>query len=255
MAGSSDSKKVNGLGVASLVIGIIAILFAFVPLLNVLVPLFALIGLVLGVVGIFIKKSKKGLAIAGSILSGLSIILSMSLASLYADSFNSEFSPDSEVVDDGQSSPDDDGNSDQGTRDNPLPLGTTITLGSDWEVVVGPSTLDANSIIADENMFNEPAPEGFQYAILSLTFTYIGESSGTPWTAVNVDYVSASGNTHSPGDSSAVAPDALFSINELFPGATASGNVAIAIPTDGALDGVWRVEPSFLGDGFFFKAE
>jgi hypothetical protein len=250
MAGSSDSNKVNGFGVASLVIGIIALLFAFVPLLNILVPLFAFIGLVLGIVGIFIKKYKKGMAIAGSILSALAILLSMSLASFYADSFNEEFNPDSEVVDEGGSSSDD-----QGTRENPLPLGTTITLGSDWEVLVGPSTLDANSIIAEENMFNDPAPEGFQYAILSLTFTYIGETSGTPWTAVSVDYVSANGNTHSPGDNYAVTPNDLFSINELFPGATASGNVTIAIPSDGALDGVWRVEPSFFGDGFFFKAE
>jgi hypothetical protein len=195
------------------------------------------------------------MAIAGSILSALAILLSISLASLYADSFNSEFNPDSEVVDGGQSSPSGDENSEQGTRENPLPLGTTITLGTDWEVLVGPSTLDANSIIANENQFNAPAPEGFQYAILSLTFTYTGETSGTPWTDVSVDYISAAGNTHSSADHSAVAPDGLFSINELFPGATASGNVVIAIPSDGALDGVWRVEPSFLGDGFFFSAE
>ena len=68
------------MGVASLVIGIIAALFAFIPGINAIMFLPAIVGLVLGIVDLA-KKSKsgesKGLGIAGVILNSVAIVLTI----------------------------------------------------------------------------------------------------------------------------------------------------------------------------------
>jgi hypothetical protein len=260
MSESAVPKQSNGLGVAGLVIGLVALVFSVVPLVNVTVPFLAVIGLVLGVVGLLRKGRKKGIAIAGAIISLAAIFSSVAFASIYADSFNDAISTDVEVIEEADGGSEDQGaeqgetEASEGTRDNPLPMGSAIKFGEDWEITVGPSILKANDLVASENQFNDSAPEGFQYAILTLEFTYVGASSGTPWTSVSVDYISPSGTTHSESDSFVSYVDDFFSINELFPGGSGTGNVVIAIPEDGAADGVWRIEPLFIGDGVFFSA-
>ena len=61
---------------------------------------------------------------------------------------------------------------DLGSRDNPLPIGTTVILddemGGVWEITLLPPTLEANETVLDENMFNEAPPEGLQYALLPV---------------------------------------------------------------------------------------
>lgn len=54
-------QKKSGLGIASLVLGIIAIVGSWIPILNNISFLLAVIGLILGIVGIFsIRKGKVG---------------------------------------------------------------------------------------------------------------------------------------------------------------------------------------------------
>jgi hypothetical protein len=66
----------NGLGIAALVLGLVAFVLAFIPLLNLFGAFLAFVGLVLGVVALFLKGAKKGAAIAGSIVSGVALIIS-----------------------------------------------------------------------------------------------------------------------------------------------------------------------------------
>jgi len=151
------------------------------------------------------------------------------------------------------------GQSDAGKRDNPLPLGSTVMIGTrgapEWEVTVGPATLNATDEVLAENRFNDAPEDGFQYALLKLTVTYVGETSATPWFDINVSYVGADAVTYRSSDYSAVAPDKFSDINELFPGGTGSGNVVIAIPTETATEGTWRIGVSFGTDDIFFKAQ
>ncbi len=264
----SDTLRSNGLGLASLIIGIIAAVLAFVPLINFGIGFVAFVGLVLGVVALFLKGRKKGVAIAGSIVSLVALILSIVLSISYTQSFVeavSESTPSATVVtpesngdqagEDTEGAPALEG----GTRDNPLPMGTTIVIGTpespEWEVTVGPSTLNATDEVLAENQFNDPPESGFQYALLNLTVTYIGETSGMPWVDLSVSYVGVDAVTYQPFDSFAVAPKSFNDINELFPGGTGSGNIVIAIPSDTASEGTWRVGASFSGDNLFFKAE
>lgn len=67
------------MGVAALVLGIISLIIGFIPLCGAIALVPAIVGLILGIVDI-VKKSKeegakKGLAIAGTVLSAIAICI------------------------------------------------------------------------------------------------------------------------------------------------------------------------------------
>lgn len=80
-------KRGNGLGVAALVIGIVALLGAFIPFANYGTGFLAFVGLVLGIIGLVLKGRKRKIAIAGTILSGAALILSIVMAIVYTAVF------------------------------------------------------------------------------------------------------------------------------------------------------------------------
>lgn len=65
------------MGIAALILGIVSIVIGFIPFCGAIAFVPAVIGLILGIVDI-VKKNKagqaKGMAIAGTVLSGLAII-------------------------------------------------------------------------------------------------------------------------------------------------------------------------------------
>ncbi|MDO5534055.1 MAG: hypothetical protein Q4F65_05335, partial [Propionibacteriaceae bacterium] len=135
----------------------------------------------------------------------------------------------------------------QGTRENPYPLGSTIT-NDEWSITVNSYTADATAQVKEANMFNEDPAEGTTYALVNLTVTREGADEASPMFDVGVDYVTAAGNVVTRGDAFVVAPDAL-SDNELFTGASATGNIALQVPADDA--GVLRVKAGMFDDGVF----
>lgn len=270
-----ENTKSSGLAIAALVLGIVSLILAFIPFINVLAGIAAVVGLILAIVAVSQKGKKKGVALGGLITTSLALIMSFVMGFVYTNAFVEgvdEAFEESGVTDSSQAeepSTEDDSapaeadspepeSEDQGTRENPLPLGSTVTLEalgeSEWEVTVGPATLDATEAVIAENTFNDPPEEGLQYALLSLTATYIGAESGTPSFDLTYSYVSSSGTTHETFDTFAVAPDPLSDVNELYPGASGTGNILIAIPSDDPSGGVWKVG-TLLGSEYFFAAE
>lgn len=258
----------KALAVASLVIGIVALLGVAIPVLNVFSALLAVLALILGIVALT-RATRKGLPLSGVIVSGLALLLSVIFIVVYIAGFTSavgDIRNDTSVVEGEEDASAEDvpteepqPDSEVGTRANPASLGTTIEITELGEVVyeltMGPSTLDATAIVLETNMFNEAPPAGFQYALVPVALTYVGSETGTPWLDITVEFVSAAGTTHTEGDSLAVAPaPTLFDINELYPGASATGNVVILIPIDNAAAGTWAVS-TFFGEPFFFTAE
>jgi hypothetical protein len=81
------APKGNGFGVASLILGIVALVGAFIPFLNYGSIVLAIIGLTLGVVGLVVKFRKRGTAVAGLILSALGLILSIVMVVVYTAVF------------------------------------------------------------------------------------------------------------------------------------------------------------------------
>jgi hypothetical protein len=255
----------TGLGVAALVLGIVALAGAVVPIVNYGAAVVALVGLVLGVLAILVKNRRRGVAVAGAVVSAVALILSIALALVYsaviatvvgdAAPASTASAPDAGTpsAEDG-AVPDD-----RGTRGNPAPLGTIVEIDSsagtaDWAVSLGPATLDADDIIAAEKESAESAPAGLQYAMVPVTVVYRGTETGTPWAELAVDFVSAAGTTHTSSDSFASAPTPLTDLKELSPGASGTGNVVVAVPTVDVEKGAW-VLSTMAGEQYFFAAE
>lgn len=135
--------------------------------------------------------------------------------------------------------------SDFGTRENPLPIGTTIEMG-DWKLTVTDVALDATEAIMSENEFNEPPVDGRQFLLFGVEATYDGTDSGTAWLDFSWAVVGSGGNTF--GDSGdledycGVIPNDLNEAGEAFPGASVSGNVCFSVPSDQVDGSTIRIE-------------
>lgn len=259
----------RGLAITSLILGVVALLGSAVPVLNVISALIAVVGLALGIVAL-VKRQPKGLSLSGTIVSAVALLVSLVLAVVYAIGLAAAIEGASSGVSGSVDEPvsvgepaaepaEEPAAGAEGTRDNPAPLGTTVVLsegGEDtYEITLGPATLNANEAVAAANQFNEAPPAGFQYAVLPVAVTYIGSETGTPWIDLTIEFVSASGTTHTQSDSLVVGPSPdIFEINELYPGASGSGNITIMIPTDNAEAGTWTVSSLFV-EPYFFTAQ
>lgn len=105
----------NMFGLVALIIGGISLVLALIPIINYVSGVLSLVGLALGIVGLVVKNRKRGLAIAGTIVSALALVLAIVLAIVYTvgftrsvvDEFSDNLPTASSVPSDG-SSPDPD---------------------------------------------------------------------------------------------------------------------------------------------------
>lgn len=88
----SPQKTGSGLGVAALILGIVALVGAVIPFLNYVAWVVGVVGLILGIIALVQKNRRKGVAVAGTIISGVAIILSIVLAIAYTAAFASAVS-------------------------------------------------------------------------------------------------------------------------------------------------------------------
>src|SRR5690606_13060051 len=130
------------------------------------------------------------------------------------------------------------------SRTNPVPAGDTFTV-RDWDVEMAPS--ESGSKVVDqvlaENMYNDGPPDGETFVMVEVTTTYRGSGSRSPWSALSFKFLGGDGVAYDDWWGCGVIPDSLSDVGEMFPGASASGNVCAVVPEE-ALDGaVWIVEP------------
>lgn len=109
------NKSTSGLAITALVLGIIGILLSWVPIVNNVSAVIALIGLVLGIIAICTtgrKGKKKGrwIAIAGTVLSVLAMVITLGTQTIYGkaiDKATSDQNPPASTQAQDTSSPDD----------------------------------------------------------------------------------------------------------------------------------------------------
>jgi hypothetical protein len=262
---TAGAPEGNGVALAALIVGVVALVAALVPFVNYGSWLVALVGLVLGVVALARKNGRRSVAVAGIVISSAAVIASVVLAILYSLLMATAAGMAEPAPTPGPAGADpspaghDGATNGLATRENPAPLGTTVRVPSsagtlDWEVTLGPAMLDADEVVAAENPSAEPAPDGSQYAMVPVTVVYRGAESGTPWAELAVGFVSAAGTVHSSSDSFAVAPTPLTDVKELVPGAAGTGNVVVPVPAEDVAEGAWVVT-SEAGDQYFFAAQ
>ncbi|MEG3615720.1 DUF4190 domain-containing protein [Isoptericola haloaureus] len=270
----------NGLAVAGFVVGLVSLVLCLVPILNNAVFLTAIVGLVLAIVGLVKARRgapRRGLAIAGivlSVLAGIGVLASQAFYSAVLDDV-SESLDDTPTSDGAVATEDDpaDGSGDvaepaaedteeaaaeepelepapeEGTRDNPFRFSDTVG-NEEWTVDLG-KPAEAWDDIRAENQFNDPPADGMEYWIVPVEATYTGTDTGTPWIDLTVEFVGDDNATYS--DSCGVIPDDLTDVDELYEGGTGTGNVCVTVPA--GAEGAWTLTAGWFADPVFFRAK
>lgn len=285
--GRRDAAQRNILGIIALVVAIVGFIFACMPGALVVGWVLLPIAFVLALVGLLQRGKKRGSSITALIISIVGTVVGFIVFfAVVAGAFEESFGDDTSVStpaesadadadgaadddagddsgaagteeDDSAESADDDeaaADGEQGTRENPYPLGSQIST-SDWTVTVNSVDFDADQAIAAENTFNDAAEEGFTYIMVDVTAEYTGSDpqGDTPW--VSLAYVSAEGNTFDEMDSMAVVPDSFDQGSTLYEGASESGNKALIVPDEDIESGVLSVSAGLFGDTVFVAVD
>ncbi|MGX1703371.1 hypothetical protein [Microbacterium sp. NPDC055357] len=256
-------KQKNIVGLVALIAAVVGFIFACIPGALIVGWILLPIAFVLAIVSLFMKGPKWpgiiGLvvAIVGTVVGF--IVFFFVVANAASEAFGSG---DTTVVESSQepvaeeaTAEEEPAAAEQGTRENPYPLGTTVT-SDDWEVTINSVTLAAtDTVIAANDVWNEAPDEGTEYIIVNYTATYVGDDADGEMAAfVGVEYVTASGTTVSGLDKIVVAPDpVLDTMSTLYNGGSVTGNTAMQVPTPP--DGVLAVRPGMLADKVFYAIQ
>ncbi|MCK5890498.1 MAG: hypothetical protein KAG51_02255 [Aeromicrobium sp.] len=243
------------MGLIAFILSIVGFVFACIPGALIVGWILLPIAFILAIVSLF-AKGKKGLGIAGLIISIVGTLVGFIVFfAVVADAVDTAFEEETTVSSsDGEPISADEGDPAGASRDNPLPIGSTIE-SEEWTLTLNGVNLDANGQVAAENPFNEPAPAGTTYILVNYTLTYTGDdpAGATPWSTV--EYVTVDGNTINSYDSFVVVPDEIDTLSTLYSGASVSGNVGLAVPADTAAQGTLAVSIDVIADKVFFAVQ
>lgn len=264
-------KTRNTVGIIALITAIVGAVFAMIPGALILGWILLPVAFILSIVSLFLKNQKRGQGIAALIISIVGTIIGFIVFfTVVATSFDEAFNEDTQIEapsegDDVEESVTDenaqDGSDDaadggeEGTRDNPLALGSAVTA-SDWEVTVNSVDLSATEAVLAENSLNEEPAEGNGFITVNVTATYLGDdSSGETPMGVGVEYVSSQGNSFDTTASLIVVPESFDSMETLYEGASTTGNFGIEVPMEDVESGSILLSPSMLGDSVFYAVQ
>lgn len=143
----------------------------------------------------------------------------------------------------------------RGSRENPVPLGEIARIG-DWEVAVVACDDDAWEGLQEHGRFNSPPADGFRDVMITISATYLGETSSDPQRAFRWAVVGSGGNTFDDmGEGRIVRfPTPLRRQGETFSGGSISGNVGASVPVD-QIDGATVWLRSRKSDRVFFALQ
>lgn len=269
---AEQHKTRNTVGLIALITAIVGAVFAMIPGALMIGWILLPIAFILSIISLFMKNQKRGQGIAALIISIVGTVIGFVVFfAVVASSVDEAFSEELEVAspaegnggeeslisEDEPAEPAEDAEAtgEEGTRDNPLPLGTTISDG-DWEVTLNSVDLDATEAVLAENPMNDEPESGNGYIMANVTATYLGDdSAGETPAGVRVEYVSAEGNSFDTTTSMVIVPDYFNRSETLYEGASTTGNFGVEVPLEDIENGNILVSPTMFGDGVFFEMQ
>jgi len=143
-----------------------------------------------------------------------------------------------------------------GTREMPMKVGEARKLAdvSAWTIMLNGSNPDGATAIAAVDEYAPRPAEGEAFLIGNFSVTVeaaaiaqqgfdLANEGADPWQSLFFEYVAADGTSYNGASGSmCYTPTMLHSAGTLYQdGATATGDVCIALPTDKIPGGLWRV--------------
>lgn len=257
---NTPNRDKNVVGVIALITSVIGFVFACIPGALIVGWILLPVAFILAIVGVALPGRRKGTSITALILSVVGTIVGVlvftsAIFGAVDDAFNDSASAQDSgsAQTDGsvsQEKPVDDEEA-QGSRENPLAVGDEFST-EDWTISID-TPHEATSDVLDENPFNDKPTDGFEYWIIPITATYTGDETGEPM-LITTAFVSSDSHTYDAANSSCgVVPDPLDQAGELYPDATATGNVCLQVPAEA--DGLWSITADLLDDPVFFTTD
>lgn len=257
---TKTKKQSNVLGLIALITATLGFIFACIPGALIVGWVLLPIAFILAIVSLFLKDKVKWTGVTALILSIVGTIVGFVVFSaVVATSFDNAFgsggttvaAPSGAAATNDQTAATDDSAAKAGTRENPSPIGSAIE-SDDWRVRINSVTLAATDAVLAANEFNKSPAKGSEYILVNYSATYIGDDADGQMPAfVSIEYVTAKGTTVNGFDNPVVAPKAINTTSTLYKDGTATGNMAIEVPTATAGQGVLAVRPGMLGDKVF----
>lgn len=246
----SQGPRTNGLGVAALVVGIVAIVLAMIPFLGMVAFFLGPIAVILGVIGLFLKNRKRGMAITGTILGVLAVVIAgIWTAALSAGvdamdkSLNTEQSVEAPA--DEKAAADDASAEKAADGDAPAEEAKPAFPGAQQSDVVGKAgdELKLGDVTVTSSALAEGANPEFAGPTLCSTVSLTNNSDET------IDFNGFDWKMQEPGgtilDPSFMGSDNTLSGGQIAPGGTTSGDVCF--DSKGAKSGTYVMlyEPIF----------
>jgi hypothetical protein len=195
----TPERKKNVLALIAMIVAIVGFIFACIPGALIVGWVLLPIAFVLSIESLFLKGDRKWMGVVGLVVSVVGTIVGFVVFfAVVATSFNDAFGSGDTVVEqpveavgETDAGDSDAGEADaaQGTRENPRPIGSTIS-SDDWTVVVNSYSADGNATVPKANQFNHAPPAGSHYELVNYTVTYTGEESVLT-AEVGIDFVTA----------------------------------------------------------------
>lgn len=137
------------------------------------------------------------------------------------------------------------------TRENPLPVGSTIE-NKDWKVTLNSVNLDATDDIKKANDYNKDPEAGKKYMMANITAEYIGDDPQGKAPLFTVEYISPDGQTVGQFETIVLIDDDFDMSNTLYSGASTTGNIVYPIPEENGDEGTLAIQPDFKEEKKFF---
>jgi hypothetical protein len=117
-----------------------------------------------------------------------------------------------------------------GTKSSPVPLGKKVTLPKQYDFVVNAYTPGADELVKTANEYNDPAPAGSQYVLVTFTVTNNGtDDKRIPAYDLFPKAVSASGKSYEASSCLATLANPIPYFNDVFKASSVSGDVCFIV--------------------------
>lgn len=233
----------KGLGIAALVIAIVALLLCWVPIVNNFAVFLGFVALILGVISLVIaakRRGSKGMGIASSVIAIVAIVMVFVTQAAYGKAIDG-MSAAIEDAADGEIAAPDKVIEQAADESQVQKIGEATSIG-EYSVNVSAVNLDAGAVIAKANTFNDKA-EG-QYVLVDLSVVYNGDEEGDAWLDLSPELIGSDARIYNSSTSTAVVPKSAMDLPTLTNGGKGTYQVVFDVPAEALTDAKVRVTES-----------
>lgn len=169
-------KLRNGLGIASLILGIIGFLTGFI----VIGVFFDIIAIILGVIALSSKKNKNGLAIVGIIIASIGLIIMVFILNVFDDSDDQTATNNSEITSTQTNSGEETENEEDSSEPTQVPVESSLTFGSKIELKNFDVVFNSYEIVKIDNQFADIE----EAIVISTTITNTSDETQSMMTGI-----------------------------------------------------------------------